>query len=307
MQIKIYVPDIECDSCVKRISKKFNKESAIHSFHFNNDSVTVNFDKHKISTKQIIKIIKSLKFRASTQPFERKSFTERFRHIKNNKHKYKTELKVFSYALRLLVILFGLEFILYFIVLKNIPNFLANYGWWIFYLNISVATLTMAIWHVYSYRYKMTCMLGMMIGMTVGMQTGMMIGGVLGATNGFFMGALVGMLLATFVGALTGKGCGIMGVSEGMMAGIMGGTMGAMITVMMFSDHILIFMPFYMILNIIILWSMSYMLYEEVVEDNEHTKPRDVSFSTTAAIATIVNFVLLAIILYGPKSAFIAF
>ena len=108
-------------------------------------------------------------------------------------------------------------------------------------------------------------------------------------------------------GSVTGKGCGIMGVIEGMMAGVMGGTMGAMITVMMFSDHVLWFMPFYMAINVAIVWGMSYMLYEEVVEDNEKTVPTPIDFTTISLGMVIVNFVLLGLMIFGPKSAFIGF
>ena len=307
MRVKIYVPDIECDSCVRVISKAFRKEESIHSFTFHDDNVDVDFDEGRIRKTEIVNLIKKLSFRAGFEPFDRKSFKERARHYKENKHKYKIETKVFSYSLIVFMVLLVLETFTYSTFLNKIPDFLVNYGWWILYLNISVVVLGMGIWHVYSYKYKMTCMLGMMVGMTIGMQSGMMIGAVIGATNGFFVGSMAGMLLGTFVGAVTGKGCGIMGVIEGMMAGVMGGTMGAMITVMMFSDHVLWFMPFYMAINVAIVWGMSYMLYEEVVEDNEKTVPTPIDFTTISLGMVIVNFVLLGLMIFGPKSAFIGF
>jgi hypothetical protein len=232
------------------------------------------------------------------------NFTERVQHFRQNKHNYKIDIKVFSHAVWIFIILGVIETVLYFAFLKNVPNFISNYIWWVFYLNISVATLTMGLWHILSYRARVTCMVGMMIGMTIGMQTGMMLGAVVGATNGFFIGCMVGMLLGTLVGAVTGKCCGVMGVMEGMMAGIMGGTMGPMISVMMFTDHILWFMPFYILINILILWGMSYMLYEEVIED-ERTIRRPISFTSIASIAIIVNFVLLGLMIYGPKTVFL--
>jgi copper chaperone CopZ len=300
--IRLYVPDIECDSCVKLITRILKKKEGVDSFSIESDAVVVDFDVEKTSEKSLIETIERLQFRASTEPFERKSFKERWRHFKENTHQYKIEKQIFTNTLWIFFILFVLEGALYLFTLKNIPDFISTYGWWILYLNISITTITAAVWHVYTYRTKITCMVGMMIGMTFGMQTGMMLGAIIGATNGFFMGAMVGMLLGSTIGAITGTCCGIMGIMEGIMAGIMGGTMGSMIAVMMLSDHILIFMPFYMVLNIIIVWGLSYMLYEEVVE-GKHGVTRDpIDFTTVCCFSIISTFILLMIMLHGPKS-----
>ena len=307
MKTIIYVPDIECDSCVKRISRKFEKEEAILNKNFHEDHIEVFYNDDNISPADIVRIIQDLGFRASVHPFDRKTFSERWRHFKENKHKYQLEVKVFTYAIGIFFLLGILEYGAYILFLKDIPNFITNYGWWVLYLNISISTLAMGIWHVASYKAKVTCMVGMMIGMTIGMQSGMLLGAIIGATNGFFMGAMVGMILGTLVGAITGRGCGVMGIMEGMMAGVMGGTMGPMITVMMFSDNVLIFMPFYVAINVIIVWGLSYLLYEEVVEGRKDVIRKPVDFTTLTSIAIIVNFILLAIMLYGPKSALVSF
>jgi len=303
---RIYVPDIECDSCSKVISKRFSKKSGITNFAIKQDYIDVDFDENETTDKEIITTIKELGFRADTNPFERKTLKERVKHYKENKHKYKIEKKVIGYAIGIFFILSLLELLSYYLFLQNMPNFLATYGWWLFYLNISVATISLGMWHVEAYRAKVTCMVGMMIGMTIGMQTGMMIGVVFGATNGFFIGAMVGMILGTIVGIITGRCCGVMGVMEGMMAGLMGGTMGPMISVMMFSDHLLWFMPFYMIINIVILWGLSYMVYEEVVEGNINVIKKSKDFSTLTSIAVIVTFILLTIMIYGPKTSLLS-
>jgi copper chaperone CopZ len=303
MKTTVYVPDIECDSCVKVLSRVFHKHDAIRKFSIKDDAVDFEYDTELISPTDIVGLIVNKNFRASLNPFERKSFSERWRHFKENRHHYAMELNVLSYALAIFLLLLGLEGVAYAVFLKNIPNFMATFGWWILYLNISVATIAMGIWHAFSYRVRVTCMIGMMIGMTIGMQSGFMIGAVIGATNGFFIGSMVGMLFGTLVGAWTGKCCGVMGIMEGMMAGLMGGTMGPMITVMMFSDHVLWFMPFYMAINVIIIWGMSYMLYEEVAEGNKKLVRRPADFGSIAALAVIVNFAFLGIMLFAPKSA----
>ena len=302
MEKTIYVPDIECESCVKVLARAFNKEEGIKHYTIKDDAVVFNFDESKISDEKIISLIKNHNFRASKEPFERKTFNERMNNFKEHKNKYSMELKVVSYSVSIFLILLFLEVFSYVLFLNRIPNFIENYAWWIFYLNISIATLSMAYWHVSAYRTRITCMVGMMVGMTIGMQTGLMIGAVMGAVNGFFVGATVGMILGVIVGALAGKCCGIMGVMEGMMAGLMGGTMGAMITFMMFPDHIFWFMPLYMLVNIIILWGLSYMLYEEVAE-NKQVQRAPMDFMSIASISIIVAFVVLTIMINAPKSA----
>ena len=62
--MRIYVPDIECDSCVKIISKKLTEHNIQYQMH--TDAVDTE------NTEEAIKIIQNLGFRASTVPFERK-------------------------------------------------------------------------------------------------------------------------------------------------------------------------------------------------------------------------------------------
>lgn len=302
MKTKIYVPDIECDSCVKIISKKFKNVEGIKDFKISEDSVVV---EHTDPVEKVIKTIEGAGFRASLEPFERKTFKERIKDFKENSEKYKLEKTGIKYAIYTFFLLVAFEILAYFTFLNKIPNFLEIYGWWFAYLTISTVALGVGVWHFYSYNARITCMVGMMVGMTFGMQTGMMIGAIIGATNGFFVGATTGMILGSLIGILTGKCCGVMGVMEGMMAGLMGGTMGPMITLMMFFDHLLIFMPIYMLINVIILLGSSYMLFEEVVESKNNIKTRKIDFLTYSMTTVIITLLLAAIILYAPKSAYI--
>jgi len=306
MKVKIYVPEIECESCVKLIERKFKAVQGIESLKVHDDSADITYDESLVKPEVLVQTIKDLGFRADVRPFERKTIKERLKDLKANKTKYELELKGISYAFATFLLLVLLQVTAYFAFLKNIPNFISVYGWWILYLDISVVALTAALWHFSSYKAKITCMVGMMVGMTFGMQTGMMLGAVIGATNGFFTGALVGMILGVAVGAFAGKCCGVMGIMEGMMAGVMGGTMGAMISVMMLFDHILLFMPVFILINIIILFGLSYMLFEEVVENKEVKKVK-IDFATFASVCVIVTGVLFAIILYAPKSLGVGF
>ncbi len=301
MHTTIHIPDIECDSCKRLIGKMLGSRSDISSYKIGTDTVELEHEE-SLDAADLIKKVHSLGFRCSLSPFDRKTYKERYHDFKENKSKYKLEMRGVKYFIGIFLLLFVLEAVAYVGFLNQIDNFLARYAWWLLYLNVSVVSLGFAIWHLYSYKAKVTCMVGMMIGMTIGMQSGLMIGAVLGATNGFFVGAMTGMLLGVLVGSIAGNCCGIMGVMEGMMAGVMGGTMGAMITVMMLSDHILLFMPVYIIINVGILGGLSYMLYEEVVEHRPNIVQRNIDFVTSASMCIIVVFILGIIMIYGPKS-----
>lgn len=301
----IYVPDIECDSCVRLISKSLEKKEGVKSFTADTESVHVELN-DSTHPREIIKLIEERGFRASLEPFERKTFKERWHDFMENKSKYEIERIGIGNSLVILLLLVVLELVAYVGFMNAIPDFVSKYGIWIIYLDISVAAIGLAIWHVFAYKARVTCMVGMMIGMTAGMQAGMMIGAVIGATNGFFTGAMTGMLLGVFVGAVTGKCCGIMGLMQGMMAGMMGGTMGAMISVMMIADRIAVFMPFYMLVNILIVLALPYMVFEETVEGRKHEK-KPMDLLTMSAISIIAAFVLVLIMLYGPKSLLFQF
>ena len=303
MKVKIYCPDIECDSCIRVLDKRFKGIQGIEDFEIKEEYLLIEYDESLVKIDNIMSVIKNAGFRASTEPFERKSFKERLRHFKENKSHYLIESTAIKYAFWIFIMLTVVETIAYFGILKTIPNFINNYAIWFFHTNLTVASVGGAMWHLYSYKIKVTCMMGMMIGMTIGMQTGMLIGAILGATNGFFIGALVGMLISVTVGAITGKCCGIMGIMEGMMAGVMGGTMGPMITVMMFTDHLHWLMPFYIIINLIITWGLIYLVFEESVEGKKHEK-QPVDFSLFASICFLVTTILVLIMLYGPKNPF---
>ena len=302
MNVKIYCPDIECDSCVKVIKKAFEKLKGIEKVDVNNDSIDISYKKEALNHEELILAIISKGYRASLEPFQRKTFRERMRDFRENKNKYEVEYKMIRYSFLTLLILLAFEAAAYFAMFKQNPNFLHKYGWWIFYLNIAIISVAAAMWHLKSYRGQVTSMIGMMLGMTFGMQTGLMIGAIIGATNGIFVGGMTGMLTGVLVGFYNGKCCGIMGALEGMMAGMMNGVMGSMIGVMFFADHILWFMPFFIIINLAIMWGLSYMIYEEFVEGNQKTKKAPLSFGTFLSYCFIAAIILIVIMIYGPKS-----
>jgi hypothetical protein len=128
-------------------------------------------------------------------------------------------LKTIFYSLITSFIVIGA---LYFLRLKNVPDFIPKYGFYLFLAAISYALIVPAIRQVRAYK-QFGCMSGMMIGMTTGMIAGFMAGYFIGATNGMFIGGVFGMVIGSAIGIWMGSCCGIMGFMEGLMAGFMGG------------------------------------------------------------------------------------
>ncbi|MBS3106753.1 cation transporter [Candidatus Woesearchaeota archaeon] len=304
MNATIYVPDIECHSCVRVIERKLHGLQGIEKLKIASEAVDVEYDEALVKPDNIVQMIRNSGFRASTEPFDRKTMKERLRDFRENRVKYAIEWQGVKYTLIVFLLLAAFDLLLVGAFFRGIPGFWSRYGWWLFYLDLSVVTLGAALWHFTAYRAKITCMVGMMIGMIIGMQAGLMVGSVVGAVNGFFTGAMVGMLLGAVVGGIAGHCCGIMGTLQGMMAGLMGGTMGPMISLMMFSNNLLIFMPFFMALNVLILAGFSYMIIEEVVEHRQ-VERRPADFQLFASASLIVTAGLTLLMLYAPKSAFL--
>ena len=302
METTIYCPDIECDSCVKIINKLLEKTEGVSKFSISKDHVDVEYDPAKLDRKQISDLIKEKGFRAGFEPFLRKTFLERWRDFRENKEKYSLEYKILNFSASTFGLLLGIGFVVYWGLFNSSAEILPKYGWWFFYSALSVVAIGSAMWHFQSYRGTITSMTGMMIGMTFGMQTGFLIGTILGATNGMFVGSLAGMLSGVLVGWYNGKCCGIMGAMEGMMAGIMAGLMGAMTGVMLLVDHIFLFMPVFMALNLLVLIGLSYLLFEEMVEGNNTIKKQPAEFLTFFLFCFLALSILMAIMIFAPKS-----
>jgi hypothetical protein len=217
------------------------------------------------------------------------------------KHDFHDQKKLIAYTAACFASIILLQIIFYFLFFNNIENFISSYGWWLFYLDITIASIAGALWYYNSYKGFVSCMACMMVAMTLAMQTGMMLGSVFGAVNGFFIGSMIGMLLGTSVGVISGRSYP-MGIVQGAMAGVMGGTMGAMISLMMFVDNILIFMPFYMIINIGILYGFAYMYHEEVIKDNKDLIRKNIGLGKTISLTLFATIILTGILVYAPKS-----
>lgn len=300
-KIHLYIPDIECDSCTKLLRQRFKHFEGIHSIDFTTDGAFIEYDPEKTTESDITGTIESSGFRVSLTPFMRKSFKERRRDYDQNPQKYRMMHRAAFYFIGVFFVLILIQALGYAALFSAIPDFIQKFGWWLLYLDVSIAAIGTALWYYHAHKAQVTCMTGMMIGMTVGMQIGMMIGAVVAAVNGYFIGAMTGMILGVIGGFLAGKTCGIMGIMEGMMAGVMGGTMGPMISIMMFTDHILWFMPVYMLFNVLIIKGFIYMYFEEAVE-GKSVKVQPLDFVTFVSLCVIAGAVLTAIVVYLPKS-----
>ncbi len=207
-----------------------------------------------------------------------------------------------KYSLYTLLILTLVEYLAYYFYFYQDADFVSKYWLWIFYIIISTVSIGAALWHFKSFHCKVDCMLGMMIGMVFAMQTGMLFGFIIGANNGMFIGSTSAIILSIILGLYVGRCCGMVGILQALMSAIMGGAMGTMLGVMLSVDNILYFAPFYLLVNVIVMWCFSYLLYEDLLENNQNVKIQPISFSKFLIYSAIVTIVLSAFIMYGPKT-----
>jgi len=220
---------------------------------------------------------------------------------------YTLFIRLAYYAPTLLFITGILQFLAYHLYFSNIPDFISRYVWWIIYLDISTVALVSVLGYLRAYHLNTSHMLSMMIGMVVGMQAGTMLGAVVGATNGLFVGALVGMLSGGMFGIYIGCRCrSTMAVVQGLMSGGMAGTMGAMLIVMMLRDHVLYFMPFFTLTNILILLGFTYLFHEHAVASGECSlREQSHGFFPLLGLNLLTTGLLAGLMIFGPKGSMV--
>ncbi len=230
--------------------------------------------------------------------------SKRMKSFFTEREKYGLEWRMIQYSIGAIGLLILLLEVVAFSVWRENTLFLKQMPWLV-YLVITVCVVLGALWHVRAHKVNVSSMMGMMIGMVLGMQAGVMMSVVIGSTNGMFMGSVMGLLFGVTVGVYAGRCCGLMGVLNGAIMGAMGGTMGPMIALMMKVDHILWFMPLFTLLNVLILWSLNFLVYEEVVSGKKIARQGTgfVLFFLSCLIMTIIG---VLIIVYGYSSAFAA-
>ncbi len=223
------------------------------------------------------------------------SFKEFKKELNKNNRVEGELIKTILYSL---LISFGLFLFWYFYRLRYIEDFLPKYGFFIFFAILSYAVVLPSIRQVRAYG-RFSCMSGMMIGMTTGMIAGFLPGYFIGSTNGMFWGSVFGMAIGIFMGIWNGKCCGVMGVMEGLMAGFMGGLMGAMTAVMMLNDHLKLAGIVVFIIASIIVFSLNYMIYFEMKENEREVKE---DYYMVVFLSLILTLVTVWFMVYGPRS-----
>ena len=209
------------------------------------------------------------------------------------------ESALLNYALGSAVFLALLSAIFYFVFVSGLQNAIL-YAPLLGFAVLAAVSIVGSYFHCSGYRASLSCQNGMMVGMTSGMVAGLLSGALIGATNGMFIGSVAGMFFGILVGFLLGKNSGVMGALEGLMAGVMSGTMGAMISVMMVTDNLLLFLFIFFPLCIAISSGLVYMLYRE--QGACPMEMLEVDFWQFSAHAFWVFAVLVLIMFFGPKS-----
>jgi len=204
-------------------------------------------------------------------------------------------IKTILYSLLTSFIVLGL---LYYLRFRFIDNFMATYGYFLFFAALSYSLFIPAVRQVRAYK-EFACMTGMMIGMTTGMIAGFLPGFFLASTNGMFIGSVFGMAVGMTLGIWNGKCCGVMGIMEGMMAGFMGGLMGAMTAFMLFNDHLISAMIIVFSISAVILFSLNYMVYKEMKLEERKLKE---DYFLTFVISFILIVLTAWLMVLGPRS-----
>ena len=189
--------------------------------------------------------------------------------------------------------------VIYFVLGNSVPDFISEYGFFLFFAALSYAVIVPAVRQVRAYK-ELGCMAGMMAGMIIGAAAGFLVGFTVGATNGMFVGGVFGMAVGIFLGVWNGNCCGVMGVMEGIMAGFMGGLMGAMTAVMTLNDYLLWMGGIVFLVCAVMLSGLHYMVYKEMRE-SERQKKEDHFF--TIVLTFVLMALTTAVIVFGPRSA----
>ena len=188
-------------------------------------------------------------------------------------------------------------FLIYYIKLRDMNNFISDYGFFLFFAVLSYALIMPSIRQVRAFK-QFPCMTGMMIGMTIGMVSGFLAGFYIGSTNGMFWGSVFGMSVGIFLGYFNGRCCGIMGIMEGLMAGFMGGLMGAMTAIMMYNDNLKLAGVIIFVICSVILLGLNYMLYKETkFEERIHYEDQFI----TIVLSFLLTVLSIWFMVFGPK------
>ncbi|MFH0714127.1 MAG: cation transporter [Candidatus Micrarchaeota archaeon] len=309
MEYQLTVEGMHCDSCAKMIERIVSKNDGaqVKALDTTANTVTLNCNPEQLSIIQ-----SQLKERGyqlllpgqvAEEGFEGGKLARGISFLSNviqGKPGFGGEHRLLGYSIISFFLIIAMEIGLYFLIFKNIPNFISSYWSVLLLTAISIPVILNGVFHSEAFRKKATCMTGMMIGMTFGMAAGFLFGAFAGATNGMFIGSLVGVAIGMGLGYYTGKCCGVMGVMEGLMGGLMAGTMGAMLSVMLIYDNLIPFLFILTGIEMAIMLAFSYMLYKENGPlGKEAVEVELVDFATYAvALAAVLTLIYV----FAPKA-----
>ena len=304
------VHGMHCESCERIISRTVEKHEGAKAISFD---LRANTMKIECADAQLPKIKEELLSKGyqlllpgeeAKQGYEAGSFSRIFSFLSSlltGSNGFAHENAMLFYSALTLVAILMLQSFLYIFAFRNIPNFLNIYGTLLFLAAISIVAVMFSFFHVRAFKERTSCMVGMMMGMSIGMMGGFLIGAFAGATSGMFVGSLAGMAFGMFLGFEAGRCCGVMGGMEGLMGGLMAGTMGAMLSVMMLSDHLMLFLFILTGIAITILAGLSYLAYKEF--GNLQKMP--ISALQFAAYCIAIDLLVSAILVFAPKSGLV--
>ncbi len=293
------IRNVSCDACEKVIGRILRRYSQAKIESISSDATTLTLSCYAEDLPQIKNRLREYNY-LNEEKNNQPHFSYVMKRILGNQPGYEAEHELFTQTMgifTLLLLVLGGAYFFWFsqmeIFYKLSPILIL--------LPLGIAVNAGALLHVRNVRQHFNCTNGMMTGMIVGMISGFMSGALIGATNGMFMGSLTGMTIGMSASAYAVRKTGIMGVLEGMMAGLMAGTMGAMLSVMMLSDNLILFLYILFGACILILGGMSYFIVKEVGLIQEEKK--HVDFIPFALMNTLLFLAVLALILFGPKSS----
>lgn len=287
------VSGMYCESCEKLLKMEIGDVKGVKAVHAEYAKGTVDVEGDKLDEKQVEAAIRKAGYGAGDEyagrNFEREIGVFLSDFIAGKPH-VQLVRQCFTYSVLTFIVLAVLAF----------AGFASSkYLVYIVYSAFSAVAVGGAVALARAYKSHFNCMEGMMVGMTVGMSAGFLFGAIVGATNGMFIGSLFGMLAGMALGYYVGKACGIMGAMEGLMAGVMGGTMGAMLAVMMQYDNLALFLPVFMLANLLVLAGLKYMIY---CYAGRRADGKMMPFAGFFAIAAVLTALAVAVILYAPRA-----
>ncbi len=298
--VQFPIRNVTCEACEKVIGRLLRRFDHAKIESISKDATTLTLTCDEKDVEGIKEQLREYNYLNDDNSIGHFSYV--LKKIISNAPGFRAEHELLTYTLSLFVILFaglGLMYLGWFNQNTIFPQL-----WPILALvPLGIAVNSGALLHVHHLRHHFNCANGMMAGMIIGMISGFMSGALIGATNGMFAGSLTGMAVGMGASSYAVRKTGVMGVLDGLMAGLMAGTMGAMLSVMMISDNLIPFLYILFGVCTFILGGMSYFIVKEI--GPIHDEQKRIELFPLALLGILVLMAIIALILFGPKSAIV--